>query len=494
MLNEKQFRKWMIASVSVFLLYFVFRLLLLPPYASSWDEVDYAYGVLDFDVLKMQPHFPGYPFFILGGMLLHFVIDDPVRSLQAFNTILWISSILPVYWLFRQYLVKEKAVIAAVLLFSLSYPGIMLVLPMSEGAAVSILWWYLWSLHRAVSLRTKDCAILPIILFSLLMGVRLSYIGFGIGLIYFWYIFWREHKQISFKLKAISFHLVLIILSQGIWVSALAANTGSLSTLLQIAFGFTGGHFTEWGGTAESGSPIVERLGTYIMTNILWNGLFTQSLLIMIISVLLFLLTIKNLRFLRLKNLDPGTILLLVSFFSYFFWGLFAQNIDKPRHILPLAVLLAFFLITGWMKKMTKAIGGLLILWLFIHLGTGLNILHEYHEEPPAVYQAADYLSGKNDDSPIIVYTWEETRVFSYLNADFSHKRVLTYSQFLQDTRHTGKDIYITNQVVNGFKQQGADIGSRIKEVKSFHSQEILDPVYSTIKVYKWEDKKGERP
>jgi hypothetical protein len=489
---DKHLNKWMISILVVFSLYFIYRLILLPPYASSWDEVDYALGVIEFDLLKMQPHFPGYPFFIFGGMMVRIFIDDPVLSLQLFNTIMMVSSILPVYWLFGYYLGRKKAIIATLLLFSLSYPSSMTVQAMSEGAAIAVLWWYLWSLHRAVILKTKDAAVLPILLFAILMGIRLSYIGFGAGILYYWFVFWKESGNGSEKVKAITFHLTLLLLSQGVWLSALAANAGSLSTLLQIAFGFTDGHFTEWGGTVESNTGFFDRLGKYIFINIGWNGLFTQSLSIVVITLLLFLLTVKNGG--RWTKPGTGVTLLLIAFSSYFFWGLFAQNIDKPRHILPLALLLGFFLLIGWMKKLSTIKMILLSLWFILHIGTSVSVLSGYHSSPPAVYKTASFFEEKNDESPLMVYTWEETRVYSYLDVPYSHKRVLTYAQFLQDIEHTQKEIYLTEAVVNGFKQQGIEnLNRKIEKVQSFHSQELFDPVYSTITVYKWVDKKGER-
>ncbi|MGG1632386.1 hypothetical protein [Rossellomorea sp. NRS-1567] len=489
---DKHLNKWMISILVVFSLYFIYRLILLPPYASSWDEVDYALGVIEFDLLKMQPHFPGYPFFIFGGMMVRIFIDDAVLSLQLFNTILLVSSILPVYWLFGHYLERRKAIIATLLLFSLSYPSAMTVQAMSEGAAIPVLWWYLWSLHRAVILKTKDAAVLPILLFAILMGIRLSYIGFGTGILYYWFVFWKESGNGSEKVKAIAFHLTLLILSQGVWLSALAANAGSLQTLLQIAFGFTDGHFTEWGGTVESNTGFFERLWNYIFINIGWNGLFTQSLSNMVITALLFLLSVK----MTGKRTKPGTgtILLLIAFSSYFIWGLFAQNIDKPRHILPLAILAAFFLLIGWMKKLNAMKIIALSLWFILHIGTSVGVLTDYHLSSPAVYKTESYFTEQNEKSPIVVYTWEETRVYSYLDAPYSHKRVLTYSQFLQDIQHTNKEIYLTGAVVKGFEQQGIEnLDEKIEKVQVFHSQELFDPVYSTITVYKWADKKGER-
>ncbi|RBP04338.1 glycosyltransferase family 39 protein [Rossellomorea aquimaris] len=489
---DKHLNKWMISILVVFSLYFIYRLILLPPYASSWDEVDYALGVIEFDLLKMQPHFPGYPFFIFGGMMVHIFVDDPVLSLQIFNTILLVSSILPVYWLFGHYLERKKAIIATLFLFSLSYPSVMTVQAMSEGAAIPVLWWYLWSLHRAVIRKTKDAAVLPILLFAILMGIRLSYIGFGAGILYYWFVFWKESGNGSEKVKAIAFHLTLLILSQGVWLSALAANAGSLQTLLQIALGFTDGHFTEWGGTVESDTGFFERLWNYIFINIGWNGLFTQSLSIMVITALLFLLSVKMTG--KWTKPGTGTILLLIAFGSYFIWGLFAQNIDKPRHILPLAILAVFFLLIGWMKKLnaTKIIA--LSLWFILHIGTSVGVLTDYHASAPAVYKTESYFTEQNEKTPIVVYTWEETRVYSYLDAPYSHKRVLTYSQFLQDIQHTNKEIYLTGAVVKGFEQQGIEnLDEKIEKVQVFHSQELFDPVYSTITVYKWADKKGER-
>ncbi len=43
--------------------YFVYA----SPFAATWDEVDFALALDRYDLLAMQPHFPGYPYFILAG-------------------------------------------------------------------------------------------------------------------------------------------------------------------------------------------------------------------------------------------------------------------------------------------------------------------------------------------------------------------------------------------------------------------------------------------
>ena len=49
----------------------VYSLLHISPFAASWDEVDFVLALDRFDLLAMQPHFPGYPYFVLGAMAVH---------------------------------------------------------------------------------------------------------------------------------------------------------------------------------------------------------------------------------------------------------------------------------------------------------------------------------------------------------------------------------------------------------------------------------------
>ncbi len=57
------------------------------PYAATWDEVDFALALRRYDVLAMQPHFPGYPYFVLGGMAVHAFIANPAKALSILNVL-----------------------------------------------------------------------------------------------------------------------------------------------------------------------------------------------------------------------------------------------------------------------------------------------------------------------------------------------------------------------------------------------------------------------
>lgn len=49
----------------------------------DWDESLFMGGVRDYDVTQQRPHPPGYPLFILAAKLVHIIVNDNFRSLQA---------------------------------------------------------------------------------------------------------------------------------------------------------------------------------------------------------------------------------------------------------------------------------------------------------------------------------------------------------------------------------------------------------------------------
>lgn len=72
------------------------------PYVRTWDEVDFTLALERFDLLAMQPHFPGYPYFILGGWIINQWIHNGLKALSIFNTLAALSAVLPIFWLARR--------------------------------------------------------------------------------------------------------------------------------------------------------------------------------------------------------------------------------------------------------------------------------------------------------------------------------------------------------------------------------------------------------
>ncbi|MFK3958205.1 hypothetical protein [Guptibacillus hwajinpoensis] len=482
---------WLISMSSILLIAW-WRIAYATELPRSWDQVDFSLALSRFDLFAMQPHFPGYPYFILGGMLLNKWIGNPALALTFWNGLLMLFSVYPAYAVSRSFLSKTLSMASVALIQSMVFVNVLTIQPMSEAAAVAILWWYLWSLQKAFH---REHSFLSIVvasfLFSLLLGVRLSYLPFGVGLLLLLIQRKKQHKSIKSYSSFLLTQIGIAAIFQLIWVGGLAASEGGVAAFLQLAFGFSEGHFEEWGGTAVSASaPLLERISHLILNNIVWTGLSGHALTILLLYLILFMFMI----FQGVKS--SGRTLREISWFgwafvamafSYFLWALLAQNIDKPRHILPLpGIIVLGFLWIGLRRQgniSTKIMLGLAVM-ISIQSIVSYSTMKEAND-PAAVYQLMNYVEQINE--PVIVYTWEETRVMSYNKVSFEHEQIYTYSTFLSDLQYYHKHrVFLTGQVLDGFKKQKISMDSQIKKVKEFHSSTLYDPVYHDIVLYEF--------
>src|SRR6476659_1907211 len=83
-----------IVLISIFSITFLFwtQITHVNAFASTWDQVDFALALDRYDLMAMQPHFPGYPYFILGGYLIHQFIETKVALLIVFNILFYFSA------------------------------------------------------------------------------------------------------------------------------------------------------------------------------------------------------------------------------------------------------------------------------------------------------------------------------------------------------------------------------------------------------------------
>jgi hypothetical protein len=474
-------------SFIIFIFLLIFQLNFINPYASTWDQVDFALAVTRYDLLAMQPHFPGYPYFILGGKLFSSFIDNPAKALTLFNIFLFSTIVYPIYQVGRKYLSIEKAILMAVTIYSSSYVILLINQPISEGAAISIFCWFIWSLERSLYTKSKLHLVIPLLILSILFGIRLSYVPFATGIIYLLFYKWKT-KVIGVK------HLLQLLflgsLFQMVWVIAIALTEGSLTGFIKLALSFTSGHFQDWGGSIGSNSlSILERVYIFIFHNIIWTGLFAHSMALLFIFVIILFYLIYYLCKEKF-SLDPFFILLILLTFSYFTWALLAQNIDKPRHIIPLITLCLLLLFILLLQKTNKLGILLLSVYLVTQLTHTTNLLKEQATRLPSTYQLGKFLEEKKE--PFIVYTWEETRVLEYLKASFPHKRLQTYEVFQQNSRYyKDYEILLTDKVIVGFENQGINVQSQVEKIAEFHSNKLFDPVYDRITLYKWKKERG---
>lgn len=473
----------MLISLLAILYVFAAQLGSLNPFVASWDQVDFTLAVDRFDLRAMQPHFPGYPYFILGGMITGHFVHEPQLALVLFNIIFYGSALIPIYLLSLRTVPRHEAFLVSAVTYTMGYSLVIINQPMSEGAALAAFWWYFFSLVKAGEHKPGKWTILSIFLFSILLGIRLSYIPLGVGLIY---LFCRQWNRNEIRVSGLVKYVLIAGLFQFIWVGALIFSEGGFSSFLELALGFTGGHFQEWGGSAASDQlSFLDRIRIYVFTNVFWWGIFSKKTILMVLYIVIGLLFVvpKN------ENTISGTFTLRLGALlmaAYAVWGLFAQNIDKPRHILPVAAMIVFLLTMALLAKGLKKVSIVLLLSLLVYQAiTAVNYIENQSVEVPAVYQLASFLDEKPGN--FVVYTWEETRVFDFLQVDFSHKRVFTYKVFQHDMSvYRGKTVYLTGSVVDGFRSQGIELDHHLQKMNEFHSDKISDPIYHEITLYKW--------
>lgn len=478
----------------LFVLLFIYylRWTYISPYVRSWDEVDFILALDRFDLLAMQPHFPGYPFFILGGKLFYQWIESASKALSLWNVFISAISSLPIFLLARQTFTIQKSLFVTLFVQSFAYLFIIQTQPMSEATAIACLWWYIWSLHLALKKKSILYSLLPLLFFGLLMGIRLSYIAYGLGILLLWY---HEYRQNNLSLKKLSIYLFLAIFFQLFWISGLVLTEGSLRGFIELSFAFTQGHFQDWGGAiTATPDPLWERFFTLVFINLFWIGLCGESptsALLLLILVGIYVYTLIK----RRKPLDSFDQWMWILTFAYFLWALFAQNIEKPRHISPLVGMIGFLLIKQLLKNIQsiKSVNlwkkslllNTICLFLFTQISQGIDWLDKQVTEKPAIYQMAQTLSTEGDN--VILYTWEETRVLQYIQAPFSHRKIFTYDYFIEEIQSfPDRKIYVTNKVLEGFDRQGIDYMDRVKLIHKFHSSAIFDPVYGDILIYQW--------
>ncbi|QHW32547.1 hypothetical protein GZH47_18170 [Paenibacillus rhizovicinus] len=348
-----------IAAVCCVLLWAAYCWAHRSPFAASWDEVDFVLALDRFDLLAMQPHFPGYPYFVMGAMAMRRFVGDPVRAYESLNIVLGAAAAFPIWRLSRRRLSPLWSLVVVLLVLTSPYLWLQSVRPMSEAAGIAVLWWYLWTWQRAMERRSWERMALALFLFGLLMGVRLSFAPFGLGLLWLFGLGaadWRLARKRVWPRLAL--FVVLAGAFQLLWLGALVLSEGNVRGFLKLAAAFTEGHFSQWGGGVASAAddmPFAERALRFAGDNVLWTGMFARSTALFAAAAgLLFAAVLSAGAALRSPRGSasagsrpaaraaawlrrPGLPVALAALAgAYGAWALLAQNIDKPRHITPL--------------------------------------------------------------------------------------------------------------------------------------------------------------
>ncbi|MFP4227311.1 MAG: hypothetical protein ACLFTE_00620 [Salinivenus sp.] len=375
-------------------------------YIEDPDSLRFALSVADeYDIASLQPHFPGYPVFWAAAELFY----APVDSFSASFSIVGGLATAGILWAVLRLCgvslrsVEGAAMAGAVLFCPLLWLMANRYMPdlLGTAGALAALALLVRSLPDRKGAINETAALAGIALTGLLAGLRLSYLPLVI-VPALWVLFRssRPGRLLATGVVSVAVWLVPMTLDTGLW------------TLLDVAWGQTTGHFTDFGGTVQTESDLGRRLSGVV------QGLWADGLggwwpgrhpLTGVGSA--GLLGIGGLGAWRLSNRgllrSPQAWLIGICVLLYGLWIFFFQNVvHKSRHVLPLLALLLPVLATGaaalWRTRSPMA-RGVVLLTVGAYAAVTL-VLVDQHRDPSAIAQAKTFVEEQTQDaSPIRV-------------------------------------------------------------------------------------------
>jgi len=481
--------------------FIILRFLFLGHTPDSWDTVDFALGIERYDIFQMQPHFPGYPIYMLFAKWINMVVNEPIISLSITSAISNILTVLFIYLTVRN--LFNKTISFYVALLTIVNPALWLIgdQPMSDSMGIMMVWLVLWIISKTIGSETNyhfKIGIITSFIFGLSMGVRISYFPFAFILLNP-LVLSTKGSKIGQLLKnslymGLSFSFGILV-----WLLPVAYTEGGVSRYFQLGLAFTSGHFNDWGGTlfSEEGS-ILSRFFQFLSLILVSIGGYgsgeTESLFIrwtinawLVIGIIIVLFYRREL-IRRLKvNFNWITFsVLALSTIPYIIWVLVGQNIDKPRHV---AVLLPFiFMMFAYIGQFVgKWWKGWMIGLSLLTFSISLPMMINYVTSPPPMVQLANNINTNYQIENTTIITWEEERVVDYLYPGYHTIRLRKPDDFENTVLlyGEGRTILVTNAVLNGFGSKSKEYINFFNSVFEVKSDSFLYPTYNHIILYK---------
>ncbi len=337
-------------------------------YIEDPDSLRFALSVADeYDIAALQPHFPGYPLFWTAAELFYLPTGSFSTSFALVGGLATLGLVWALLRLWGRPLrsVEGTALAGVVALNPLLWLMGNRYMPDLLGTA-----WAVATLAMLMRAWNGDgpsrrrAALVGVLLAGLLAGLRLSYLPLVVIPVLL--VLARSARPV--RLIAAGGAGV------GVWLVPMVIDTG-LWTLIDVAWGQTTGHFTDFGGTVQTESDLGRRLaGTWR----LWRSGALHG------------------RYARM--IAAGAV-------PYALWMFFFQNVvHKSRHVLPLLALLLPVLAAGaaalWRARAWPIRGGILAA-AGAYAAVTL-VLVAQHRTPSAIAQAKAFVetTAQTDSGP----------------------------------------------------------------------------------------------
>ena len=264
-------------------------------------------------------------------------------------------------------------------------------------------------------------------------------------------------------------------------------------------FSFTFGHFADWGGSVATSQNVLSRFSDFVWC-LFCNGLGFWCYDTTVIRILPSIIMGTGIIFyLKYSGFDYKTRFIVFYMLPYFLWVFFGQNLEKPRHVLPLIpviivcisaglVWLRFFLyrysnLTIFRHKVFSLYNlfiGILIVSMSI---ISIKLVYTHKNEPVAQIQLLDYVGRNYDGKSTRVYCWETKRLFEYYAPSLDTRRARDIADLRYDVGSSlvTPEIILSTSTVYGINS----ITDNTTVVAEFKNNRYINNPYHELTLYR---------
>jgi len=439
------------------------RLLAVPPALPDLDAVNFASSLSRFDLATQAPHFPGYPLYVLLARGFAAVGAGEVLALALPGIALAALAALALAAIGSR--VGTAAGLGAGALFALGPVAILAGgNPSSDGAGVAGLALAL-ALHVAAPSRPLGCGLAA----AAVVGLRPS-LAPAVAMLF---VVIPPAGRRSWIAGAAA--------GCAAWLLPVVAMTG-IGPFVDIATGFLAGHGGSWGGTVLSRPDLPGRLHAFgfelLAANLAlpWPGLWSFGRILVAIALGAALVGAIGSAFAaRSRGAGAASLGLgddreavvrrllavaLLSALPYALWAFVGQNLDKPRHLLPLMppLALAFAAGLGSLRptRAAPAVVGAMAGLLAVALPEAIR---QGREVSPGAAMAMS-LRGSLSPTGAMIFTGQEGRLVERYAPEFRAGRVPDPEALGPEAAvlaRAGVDVYVTSNAP-GASRLAADL------------------------------------
>ncbi|MBC8144125.1 MAG: hypothetical protein H7X80_01000 [bacterium] len=447
----------------------VSRLLTTIHYIEDPDSLRFALSMVEFDITRLQPHFPGYVVFVALARMFTSTAGSFAVAFSLVGGVATFLLITGMLRLLRWHMLSGRGIVLTLVMLTNGMLWIYGNRYMPDLLGTSMLVWAIGDLARGTQKENIRGAFVA----GLLAGTRLSYLPFLIpaGIVA---IQWRTGR-----LKSI----LAFTIGVALWASSLIASTG-WTNLIEIGKNQTAGHFDEFGGTIRTEPDVLHRASSMaegLWTDALGGYAVNRSLITIVAGIGVVVSIVLSMQGLIAWLRTRHARIVVAGIVAYFVWIFLFQNvIYHSRHLLPIVPFVLVLVAYGLHQLATMnriATAGAAVLACSMSL-VGVTLAFQ-HQKPSAIAQVRQHLG----DSSAMITVVSTGLVNSYLASTGVRARFLNVeSDNVRDSLRADS----TSAAIVSVGDYRSLVKRPIEFVRHFFHNPHVNRIWPHIEVYEY--------